>query len=102
MQFHHHGYVSTNPRVQVAAGIGLDRPAELPDEMDVLIVGSGPASCPPPSPWSTRRDRGTRRASETGSVRRPGPSPSPSAQPEPGSRGAAHGVRGPHYPGGHD
>ncbi|MPZ03045.1 3-hydroxybenzoate 4-monooxygenase [Micrococcus luteus] len=43
MLFHHHGYVSTNPRVQVAAGIGLDRPAELPDEMDVLIVGSGPA-----------------------------------------------------------
>ena len=24
MLFHHHGYVSTNPRVQVAAGIGLD------------------------------------------------------------------------------
>ena len=43
MQFHHHGYVSTDPRVQPAAGIGLDRPAELPDEMDVLIVGSGPA-----------------------------------------------------------
>ncbi|MCR2801802.1 FAD-binding monooxygenase [Microbacterium sp. zg-Y818] len=43
MQFHHHGYVSTDPRVQPAAGTGLDRPAELPDEMDVLIVGSGPA-----------------------------------------------------------
>ncbi|WP_072314098.1 FAD-binding monooxygenase [Agrococcus sp. Marseille-P2731] len=43
MQFHHHGYVSTDPRVQPAAGIGLDRPAELPDEVDVLIVGSGPA-----------------------------------------------------------
>lgn len=43
MLFHHHGYVSTDPRVQPAAGIGLDRPAELPDEMDVLIVGSGPA-----------------------------------------------------------
>ncbi|SFS14932.1 phenol 2-monooxygenase [Agrococcus baldri] len=43
MQFHHHGYVSTDPRVQPAAGIGLDRPADLPDEVDVLIVGSGPA-----------------------------------------------------------
>lgn len=43
MQFHHHGYVSTNPRVQPAAGIGLERPEELPDEFDVLIVGTGPA-----------------------------------------------------------
>ncbi|WP_203580658.1 FAD-binding monooxygenase [Microbacterium hibisci] len=43
MQFHHHGYVSADPRVQDAAGTGVDRPAELPDEMDVLIVGSGPA-----------------------------------------------------------
>lgn len=43
MQFHHHGYVSGDPRVQDAAGIGNDRPADLPDEVDVLIVGSGPA-----------------------------------------------------------
>lgn len=43
MQFHHHGYVSGEPRVQDAAGTGIGRPAELPDEMDVLIVGSGPA-----------------------------------------------------------
>jgi len=43
MQFHHHGYVSGEPRVLPAAGVGLDRPEELPDEMDVLIVGSGPA-----------------------------------------------------------
>ena len=43
MQFHHHGYVSGDPRVQPAAGTGVDRPAELPDEVDVLIVGSGPA-----------------------------------------------------------
>ena len=43
MQFHHHGYVSGDPRVQPAAGVGLDRPEELPDEVDVLIVGSGPA-----------------------------------------------------------
>ena len=43
MQFHHHGYVSADPRVQDAAGVGLDRPTDLPDEIDVLIVGSGPA-----------------------------------------------------------
>lgn len=43
MQFHHHGYVSGDPRVKPAAGVGLNRPDELPDEVDVLIVGSGPA-----------------------------------------------------------
>ncbi|MHA7262129.1 FAD-binding monooxygenase [Arthrobacter sp. TMN-37] len=43
MQFHHHGYVSGDPRIQPAAGVGIDRPAELPEEVDVLIVGTGPA-----------------------------------------------------------
>ncbi|MDJ0357816.1 FAD-binding monooxygenase [Paenarthrobacter sp. PH39-S1] len=43
MQFHHHGYVSGDPRVQPAAGVGIDRPEVLPDDVDVLIVGSGPA-----------------------------------------------------------
>ncbi len=43
MQFHDHGYVSGDPRVRPAAGTGLDRPEELPDQVDVLIVGSGPA-----------------------------------------------------------
>ena len=43
MQFHHHGYVSGNPRIQPAAGAGINRPAELPAEVDVLIVGTGPA-----------------------------------------------------------
>ena len=43
MQFHHHGYVSTDPRMQDAAGVGIDRPDELPDKVDVLIVGTGPA-----------------------------------------------------------
>ncbi|WP_413452643.1 FAD-binding monooxygenase [Georgenia phoenicis] len=43
MQFHHHGYVSTDPRIQPAAGVGLDRPADLPDEFDVLVAGTGPA-----------------------------------------------------------
>jgi phenol 2-monooxygenase len=43
MQFHHQGYVSGNPRVHPVAGTGIDRPAEIPHEVDVLIVGSGPA-----------------------------------------------------------
>jgi phenol 2-monooxygenase (NADPH) len=43
MQFHHHGYVSGDPRVEPAAGVGLERPDELPDEVDVLVVGTGPA-----------------------------------------------------------
>ncbi|MDF2574474.1 MAG: 3-hydroxybenzoate 4-monooxygenase [Agromyces sp.] len=43
MQFHHHGYVSEEPRLKPAAGVGIDRPEELPDEVDVLIVGTGPA-----------------------------------------------------------
>ena len=44
MQIHHRGYVSGDPRIKPAAGYGIDRPAELPDEMDVLIVGTGPAA----------------------------------------------------------
>jgi len=43
VQFHHHGYVSGDPRVKPAAGVGIDRPEELPDEVDVLIIGAGPA-----------------------------------------------------------
>ena len=43
LQFHHRGYVSGDPRVEPAAGVGLDRPEELPDLVDVLIVGTGPA-----------------------------------------------------------
>lgn len=43
MQFHHHGYVSGDPTVLPAAGVGTARPSELPDDVDVLIVGSGPA-----------------------------------------------------------
>jgi len=43
VQFHHRGYVSGDPRVQQAAGVGIDRPDELPDTVDVLIVGAGPA-----------------------------------------------------------
>lgn len=43
MQFHHNGYVSKDPKKLPVAGYGINRPTELPDEMDVLIVGSGPA-----------------------------------------------------------
>ncbi|WP_178946181.1 FAD-binding monooxygenase [Kocuria sp. TGY1127_2] len=43
MQFHHHGYVSGDPKIKEPAGYGIDRSEELPDEMDVLIVGTGPA-----------------------------------------------------------
>ena len=43
MQFHHHGYISSDPRIEKASGTGIDRPETLPDVVDVLIVGSGPA-----------------------------------------------------------
>jgi phenol 2-monooxygenase len=43
VQFHHHGYVTGDPRIKPAAGVGIDRPEELPDEVDVLIIGAGPA-----------------------------------------------------------
>ena len=43
MQFHDSGYVSGDPRVEPAAGVGLERPEDLPDEVDALIVGAGPA-----------------------------------------------------------
>lgn len=43
MQFHHHGYVSGDPRVFPAEGVGLNRPSDIPQELDVLIVGAGPA-----------------------------------------------------------
>ena len=43
MKYHHHGYVSHDPRIQAPAGAGIDRPEELPERVDVLIVGAGPA-----------------------------------------------------------
>lgn len=42
-EFHHHGYVSGDPRIQDPAGVGLEPMTELPEEVDVLIVGSGTA-----------------------------------------------------------
>lgn len=44
MQIHYRGYESGDPRIRPAVGHGVDRPRELPDEMDVLIVGTGPAA----------------------------------------------------------
>lgn len=43
MKYHHHGYVSHDPRIQTPSGVGINRPEELPDRVDVLIVGAGPA-----------------------------------------------------------
>lgn len=43
MQFHISGYSTGDPLEQPAAGYGVDRPEELPDTMDVLVVGCGPA-----------------------------------------------------------
>ena len=43
MKYHHHEYVSRDPRIQDPAGTGIDRPDDPPDEVDVLIVGAGPA-----------------------------------------------------------
>ncbi len=44
MQFHFRGYDSHDPRIKPAAGYGINRAADLPEEMDVLIVGTGPAA----------------------------------------------------------
>src|SRR5262245_40440435 len=43
MQFHLNGYQTGDPRVAAPHPSVADRPAGLPDEADVLIVGSGPA-----------------------------------------------------------
>ncbi|MGN6503110.1 MAG: FAD-dependent monooxygenase, partial [Pseudolysinimonas sp.] len=43
MQFHYDGYVTGDPRILPAAGTGIDRPDDLPDLVDVLVVGAGPA-----------------------------------------------------------
>ncbi|MEE2522450.1 FAD-binding monooxygenase [Pseudarthrobacter sp. J75] len=43
MQFHRFGYESGDPRVRPAAGTGINRRAGIPDTVDVLIVGTGPA-----------------------------------------------------------
>ncbi|MGV1033956.1 MAG: FAD-dependent monooxygenase [Microbacteriaceae bacterium] len=44
MQIHERGYVTGDPRIKKASGFGLHRPSELPEYMDVLIVGTGPAA----------------------------------------------------------
>ncbi|MQY11084.1 3-hydroxybenzoate 4-monooxygenase [Streptomyces sp. RB5] len=43
MQFHHFGYVSGDPRIQPASDAAPSRPDAIPDEIDVLVVGTGPA-----------------------------------------------------------
>jgi len=43
MQFYRDGYRPGDPDILPAAGYGIDRPQDVPDELDVLIVGTGPA-----------------------------------------------------------
>ncbi|MCI7550823.1 MAG: FAD-dependent monooxygenase [Arcanobacterium sp.] len=43
MQFHHYGYISGDPRIRLADEKCADRDPNLPQVMDVLIVGAGPA-----------------------------------------------------------
>ncbi len=43
LQYHHHGYVTGDPRVQPVGPAGKNRTQEFPDRTDVLIVGAGPA-----------------------------------------------------------
>ncbi len=43
MQFYLNGYAPGDPDVRAAAHAAEDRPAGLPDTVDVLVVGSGPA-----------------------------------------------------------
>lgn len=43
MQFHYEGYSTGDPLQMRAEGTGIDRPDELPEFMDVLVVGAGPA-----------------------------------------------------------
>ena len=43
MQFHLDGFQVGDPRIRPADAVAAARPAELPAEVDVLIVGSGPA-----------------------------------------------------------
>lgn len=43
MQFHVSSYETGDPLTMPAEGVGIDRPEDLPEVMDVLIVGCGPA-----------------------------------------------------------
>jgi phenol 2-monooxygenase len=45
VQFYRAGYRPGDPDIQPAASQALARPAQLTGEVDVLIVGSGPAGC---------------------------------------------------------
>ena len=43
MQFYLNGYIPGNPELLPAAPQAAQRPRNLPDTVDVLVVGSGPA-----------------------------------------------------------
>ena len=65
MQFYLDGYFPGDPDILPAAPGAEARPATLPDEIDVLIVGSGPAGTAA-LPRSFRRSRRFTRASSSG------------------------------------
>ncbi|MDZ7920512.1 FAD-dependent monooxygenase [Rhodoferax sp.] len=44
MEIHVRGYEAGDPRIKAPAGFGIDRAVDLPVEMDVLVVGTGPAA----------------------------------------------------------
>ncbi|MHA2787633.1 FAD-dependent monooxygenase [Corynebacterium sp. S7] len=43
MQFHYDGYATGDPMEMRAEGAGINRPDDLPEVMDVMVVGAGPA-----------------------------------------------------------
>jgi phenol 2-monooxygenase len=43
VQYHHRGFVTGDPRISPASGFGLREPELLREEVDVMIVGAGPA-----------------------------------------------------------
>ena len=43
LRFHQNDYISTDPRIQEEANIAEGRPDDIPEKVDVLIAGAGPA-----------------------------------------------------------
>ncbi|GAA2842273.1 phenol 2-monooxygenase [Leucobacter komagatae] len=43
MEFHFRGYETGDPRIRPAEGLGLTRSPNIPEKLDALIVGTGPA-----------------------------------------------------------
>ena len=43
LQFHKNGYATTNPRIEEPQKNSEEQNKSLPDAVDVLVVGAGPA-----------------------------------------------------------